>query len=127
MIPSHVRSPYARITLLLALVLTAIPAARADEKELKNRIDRLEQELKIRDGLIRNLLDRLNVLEDAQSTRTKPPQASPATQSAPQPDQPASGAQTTRPTTRRRTGSSASWTARRKPAPIRAGPPNCTG
>jgi len=93
MILPPVRRPDARITLLLALVLAANPAAHADEKELKDRIDRLEQELKIRDGLIRNLLDRLNALEDAQSTRTKPPQASPATQSAPQPGQPASGAQ----------------------------------
>jgi hypothetical protein len=49
---------------LAGLGMCAVGDARADEAALRERVDRLERELQVRDGLIRNLLDRINALED---------------------------------------------------------------
>lgn len=75
--------------LITALLTIAIPA-RADEQQLQQRVDHLEQELKIRDRIIRNLLDRVNVLEDQQAKEQQPPRSgvperSPATRPATSP------------------------------------------
>lgn len=75
-----------RATLLLALLLTAPVSSRADEQDLQRRVDRLEQELQVRDRLIRNLLDRVNALEDRQIKEQKPTTAAaPAQPGAAQP------------------------------------------
>lgn len=67
-------------TIFLALLLTAPVSSRADEQELQRRVDRLEQELQTRDRIIRNLLDRVNALEDRQVKDQKPPAAGMSTQ-----------------------------------------------
>jgi len=73
--------PYAAA---LAILLPAISAAGADDTEaLESRVRHLEQELQIRDGLIRNLLNRVNVLEDAQSKPAVPAGTTPETPAAP--------------------------------------------
>ena len=80
---------------MVPILLAAMPAAGADEAELRGRINRLEQELQIRDGLIRNLLDRVNALEDAQTRPAEAPRAAPETPAAPAQEPPAIGGEAT--------------------------------
>ena len=75
--------------LVLSLLLLA-PTAHAEEA-LPDRVKRLEHELRLRDGIIRNLLERVNALEDKQSkpaveSETAPP--TPAMQQPPETEQP---------------------------------------
>jgi len=87
------RNRYHSAAVLLTLLFAAVPATGADEQELRGRVNQLERELQIRDQIIRNLLDRVNALEDRQSKPTKPPQADSPTPALPQPSPPASGPQ----------------------------------
>ena len=72
---------------MLSILLVAPPVWA--EETLPDRVKRLEQELQLRDQIIRNLLDRVNVLEDKQ---TKPASESetglpaPARQQPPEPE-----------------------------------------
>ena len=56
-----------RLAIAPVLLLTIAFSAWADERELQEHLDRLDQELQIRDRLIRNLVDRVNALEDRQA------------------------------------------------------------
>jgi hypothetical protein len=70
-------------TLTLSILLLAPPVWA--EEALPDRVKRLEQELQLRDQIIRNLLDRVNALEDKQ---TKPASESETVSPAPGQQQP---------------------------------------
>lgn len=62
----RLRCSLGRAIATILFLSLAVPAW-ADERELQEHLDRLDQELQIRDQLIRNLLDRVNELEDRQT------------------------------------------------------------
>jgi len=82
------RVSWLRLMVTLILLFAIIPSSRADEQEQQTRINRLEQELQIRDRVIRNLLDRVNALEDRQ---TKIPPSESDSPVIPSPEQSSSG------------------------------------
>lgn len=77
---------------LFGVVLSLLlPQSVLAEEGLQNRIDRLEQELQLRDRIIRNLLERVNALEDKQARPAAEPEtapSAPARQEPPESDSP---------------------------------------
>jgi hypothetical protein len=83
----------------LALACAVSLAAQAEEPDLKQRVDQLERELQIRDRVIRNLLDRVNTLEDREQQQKQrvSPETAPAAPAEQPPGAPAAGAAAERP------------------------------